>query len=72
MSVDKNKGAIKRSKEIRNITKYLTQSENNGSDNSDDKYMKVTFYSNDNFTLKKGKMHGVVINIRAVFDNNEY
>ena len=72
ISADKNKGAIKRCKEIRNIIKYLTESENNGSDNSDDKYMKVTFYSNDNFTLKKGKMHGVVINIRAVFDNNEY
>ena len=34
--------------------------------------MKVTFYSNDNLTLKKGKMHGVEINIRAVFDKNEY
>ena len=34
--------------------------------------MKVTFYSNDNLTLKKGKMHGVVINIRPVFNNNEY
>ena len=34
--------------------------------------MKVTFYSNDNLTLKKGKMHEVEINIRAVFDKNEY
>ena len=72
ISTDKNKGAIKRSKEIRNIIKYLTESENNGSGNSDDKYMKVTFYWNDNLPLKKVKMHGVVINIRAVFNNNEY
>ena len=73
ISVDKNKGAIKRYKEIRNKIKYLTESENNGSGNSDDKYMKVTFHSNDNLPLKKElEMHGVVINIRSVFNNNKY
>ena len=65
--VDENKRAIKMYKEIWNKIKLLNESENNGSGDYDNKYLKIRFSSDNNLSLKKElEMYGVVITVLSV------
>lgn len=50
---NENKGAIIKYEEIWNNIKYLNGAKTNGSDDCDDKYVKIRFHWNDNLPLKK-------------------
>ena len=53
-------------KEIWNKIKYLNNSENNGSGNYDDKFLKIRLNSDNNLSLKKElEIHGVLITVSS-------
>ena len=69
---DENKDILKRYEKIWNKIEYLINLKNNNSDNYDDKYMKISFNSDDTLSLGK-KIYDIAIAITSVFNgNNKY
>ena len=67
-TTDKNKNTLKMCTEIWDKIKDLISSITNNSGDYDEKYMKITFNSDDNLPLNKRlKLHHLVIVVRFVF-----